>query len=191
MSTIQDALRKAQSGRDSQKPLSAGQAGLPAGQAGAVAAAPAAISAPAGNRPIEVHLERGKHGMNWGPIFVVLVLLLITGPILVPLFATPFKRAAQDTAPQQRLAAKPAAIAENETRQTQFAIEEMPLPFVQLPSLNLSGVVYAPNEDSYAIINDKIVKSGESVGGAKVVRVSADKVTLMYQGQVVDLPVAS
>ena len=39
-----------------------------------------------------IEMERKKSRMNWGPIFVLLVLFFITGPIIAPIFSSPFRR---------------------------------------------------------------------------------------------------
>ena len=156
---------------------------------------------------IEVHFQK-KHGLNWGPVFVLTVLFLIAGPILIPLFSTPFKNRAVTVTEKQPAVgqvslpdtaipmtkAPQVALAEM-TRKAQFGIEEAPRPAPSVPLLNtiaaksafaLSGIVYSP-KDSYCIINDQIIKVGERVGGAKLLEITPDKVTLDYQGRLIAL----
>ena len=161
-------------------------------------------------RNIEIAFQRKKPRLNWGPIFILLVLALITGPIVAPLFSTPFKTAAYSTgslSPQsaaQNVPARPAtdlakAVVNSEpsvARKAQFAVEESPLfgnsqthALWRMPSLNLSGIVYSP-EESYCIINNKIVKAGDTVQGAKLLSVLRNRVTLDYQGKAVSLEVS-
>ena len=154
-----------------------------------------------------------KHGFNWGPFFVLLVLFLITGPIIAPFFAAPFKKeisangsspatvsVGQNSLSDSALFASKNPLGElsgGAMRKGQFGIEEVPL----LPSagpagnstsstfrrnFNLSGIVYSPTE-SYCIINDKIVKVGEQVGGATLLEITSEKVVLDYQGQKIQL----
>lgn len=153
-----------------------------------------------------------KHGFNWGPVFVLTVLFLIAGPILLPLFITPFKRQAylgsssektalvgQISLPdaQTRSPQNPTAAAANMTRKSQFNVEEAPRgtapslfralnPAPAKTAFNLSGIVYSPQE-SYCIINDQIVKVGEFIGGAKLLGITSNKVTLDYQGRAIFL----
>mgnify|MGYP001558366866 CR=1 FL=1 len=152
-------------------------------------------------RNIEVELQTKKNRLNWGPIFILLVLVLITGPIVAPIFSTPFKDAARPNSlpthpvaqnvpsqPVSEYASLPSQTSAS-TRKAQFAIEENPVfgtPPAALipkrPELNLSGIVYSP-EDSYCILNNKIVKVGDTVQGAKLVAVSRNEAKLDYQGQ--------
>lgn len=183
MSIINDALHKAQRSH----------------------AAPGREEKPLG-RNLEVHIEKRRQGMNWGPVFILLVLLLITAPILAPLFSVPFKKESPQAAPYQ-VAAGPSMAAEQETQlaslpasadtqQSQFGIEELPMTAMQpmmlpRPNLVLSGVVFSSPQDSYCIINDKVVKVGESVQGARVTGVTPDEVKLEYRGETIVLPVAT
>ncbi|HTL69825.1 MAG TPA: hypothetical protein VL404_00895 [Candidatus Eisenbacteria bacterium] len=177
MSIINDALRKAQKNDPRQ--------GEPLG------------------RNLEVHIDKRRSGMNWGPVFILLVLLLITAPILAPVFSVPFKKGGEQIAPRQiaagpsvALQAEPvqlASLPSQDTRQAQFGIEEAPLlvhpGLYPRPNLILSGVVFSTPKDSYCIINDRVVKVGESVQGARVTGVSPDEVKLDYQGETIVLPV--
>lgn len=185
MSIINDALKKAQKEKESFIPL--------------------AVEANVG---LQVHK---KHGFNWGPIFVLLVLFLITGPIIAPFFAAPFKReaAAGASLPKtisvgQKLLQDPALLQKNQVgalpgavRKGQFGIEESSLLPTPGPigatligafqtNFNLSGIVYSPKE-SYCIINDKIVKVGEQVSGATLLEITPEKVMLDYKGQTISL----
>ncbi len=153
--------------------------------------------------PIEIDIHRRKHGLNWGPVFVVLVLLLITGPIIAPVFSTPFKHANPQAALANRAAViAPAADERVEvagvpadatapTRQAQFGIEEamIPTPYMR-PNFALSGIIYSP-QDSYCLINDKVVRLGESIDGAKLSKVTPQEVTLEYHGDTIVLPVTA
>lgn len=184
MSMINEALKKAQKDKESGMPLTA-----------------------ANGARVEFHK---KHGFNWGPIFVLLVLFLITGPIIAPFFAAPFKKEAHAGNSTPRTVSVGQDLQESSTRlqnnqiavlaggaKGQFGIEEAPLlptpgPMGSAPSaafrrnFNLSGIVYSP-KDSYCIINDKIVKVGERVGGATLLEITPEKVVLDYQGQTISL----
>jgi len=192
MSIINEALKKAGQAKGD---LSSPQ-GLPAVKTG--------VSV--GGFSIEV--ERKKSKMNWGPIFVLLVLFLITGPIIAPIFSSPFKgggllgnTTAVETAPaiktnpETQIASLPAS-AESENRKSQFGVEEASVfqaltqqpHIIQTPYLKLSGIVYSSNA-SYCIINDKIIRIGEDVQGAKLTRVTPKEAILDYQGEKVILSI--
>lgn len=175
MSIINEALKKA--GSEKQKPLV--------------------------NEKINLALEaeRKKSGLNWGPIFVVLVILLITTPIVAPLFSTPFRKSSAFASPQNRqqmqLPMTPqmpllaSADSSTGTRKGQFMVEEYPLKSMAplsaaAPNWMLSGLVFAP-DGSYAIINDRIARVGDDVQGAKLERIGSNEVILNYQGQQIRL----
>ncbi len=129
-----------------------------------------------------------RSSFNWGPLFVILVLLLITGPIVAPLFSTPFKRG-------ELMHSEVVAPANVSPAPRQFLIEESPLfqpaisPLVDPPHLSLTGIMRSPN-DAYCILNNKIVKTGESIQEAKLIRVEPDHVVLDFKGREITLSLA-
>ncbi len=158
-------------------------------------------------RNIELELRLKKSHFNWGPVFILLVLVLISGPIIAPIFSMPVKGAATpvtalNPAASQNIPAvsadlADASVAEVKTnRKAQFAVEETPLflgtpPTTILsrtPDLTLSGIVYS-DQGSYCIINNRIVKVGDSIQGAKLLNVSQNSVKLDYQGKEMALSV--
>ncbi len=162
-------------------------------------------------RNIEIEFQRKRPAFNWGPVFVLLVLVLIGAPVIAPLFSTPFKasysvgnlspRAETQNIPAQPVTDIAKAIISSEgpatTRKAQFAIEESPMlgsadtqTLLRAPQLNLSGIVYSPQE-AYCIINNKIAKAGDTVNGAKLISVSRNTVTLDYQGKAMTLSVSN
>jgi len=182
MSIINEALKKAQKDK---------------------APFPPSAAARPGTRNLEVEIARKKTGMNWGPIFVLMVLTLITGPILAPLFSVPFRSSGSAAAPREIAAGRTVprgesaqyAAAPSENRRGQFAIEEMPkmplvTPLYQRPDLSLSGVMYSSPTDSYCIINEKVMRVGDSIGGARLTRVTPKEVLLEFQGEKIVLPVS-
>jgi len=54
------------------------------------------------------------------------------------------------------------------------------------PALSLSGV-YFQNNEGYALINNRIVKSGDVIQGATVKEVGLEKVILEFEGRVITL----
>jgi hypothetical protein len=133
---------------------------------------------------LKMEIERSASRRNWGPLFVIVVLVLITGPIVAPAILAPFKNAAPSA---------PSSPADRTVdRKKQFRIEEaglfrMAAPAgAKMPGLRLSGIVYSPKE-AYCIINDSILKVGDSVSGAVLTSVTAQSVTLDHQGKQVTL----
>jgi hypothetical protein len=53
---------------------------------------------------------------------------------------------------------------------------------VSLPSMSVQGMVWG-GKYGQAIINNQVVKVGESINGAELVSVSKDGIKLLYQGQ--------
>ncbi len=183
MSIINEALKKAQKERGDTTPSSP---------------SPAA-------RNLEVQIEKRRNAFNWGPVVVVLVLILIGAPVLAPALSVPFRRSEVPALPAEarqiaagqtialergvQLASVPAE--ETGTRRGQFGIEEAPrMPALYpRPNLALTGVMVSGRNDSYCILNDRVVKVGESVQGARLTRVTPDTVELEFQGERIVLPV--
>lgn len=147
----------------------------------------------------KIHEARRVSKINWGPVFVLLVLILITAPIVAPLFSRPYQverspRALpaasmpRQISMQQDIPVAAPALPVFSKPRPQFGVEESPLVAarspvqIHQPYLALSGIVFSP-ERSYCIINDKIVTVGDKVQGAKLVRITPEKVTLDYQGE--------
>lgn len=57
-----------------------------------------------------------------------------------------------------------------------------PAKYVRLPNLTLDGIVEGRGEPM-AIINARIVKVGDNLQGASVVRINKESVLLVYEGQ--------
>jgi hypothetical protein len=139
--------------------------------------------------PVELHRRRSSG--SWGPLLVLGVLVLGATPLLAPHFLN--APSAHTPAPGET---RPA---EATTAKKQFGIEQMPLagpgstarPVQGAPGrvpFELTGLVYSSG-GSYCLINGKVVKQGESVGGATVERISQDEVTLDLNGEKITLPV--
>ncbi len=186
MSIINEALKKAQ--RE------------PAG------ASPAAVSDIRLKTQFKEELLGKKRRINWGPAFILAVLSLIVGPILLPLFSTPFKVAtAPSPSPVPELASVGAVMPQaprmeaplrSPAMSPQFAIEEAPAtptlfrPLSPKPNYTLSGIVFSEKE-SYCLVNGKVLKVGESMGNASVVKITPEQVTLETNGGTVVLTTAA
>jgi hypothetical protein len=127
-----------------------------------------------------------KTRFNWGPLFVIGILLLITTPLLGPLFHQPYLN--QSTAQQQSVGV--AMPSETSNMKAQYAVEEMPLlvpakafgvPAGRTPNFSLNGLVFSP-DGSYCLINGKVVKTGETVGGATLEQVTPNEAVLDFKG---------
>ena len=62
------------------------------------------------------------------------------------------------------------------------------LPVQILSNFKLNGIVWGA-DDSWAIINDEIVRTGDTLDGAKVVSIKPQKVVLSFKNAVFDLVV--
>ncbi|MBI4432609.1 MAG: general secretion pathway protein GspB [Candidatus Omnitrophica bacterium] len=141
--------------------------------------------------------------INWGPIFVLLVLVLITAPIVAPLFSRPYHvekvsqtfsatSAPRQISIQQDIPVNVTAMPSFSKARPQFGIEESPLVAgrspvqIQRPYMALTGIMFSPDR-SWCIINDKVVTVGDKIQGAKLTRITPEKVTLDYQGEPVIL----
>ena len=182
MSIIHDALKKS---------------GQPV--VGDTGKSPEKSSAP-GKAPLSPNLERHRRAsVSWGPIFVAAVLLLIAGPVLVPLFRSPGRGDARVL----RAVSVGQGINAMRPQAAQFALEEAPLPAKGVfpapvrPTANrpfvLSGIVFSSmNEwrDSYCLINGTVLKQGDKVGGAVIERIAPNRVTLDRGGEKITLAAA-
>lgn len=133
-------------------------------------------------RKLDLEFHTKKKSVGWGPVLAVLVGLLIAGPIVAPMFAAPFK-AGDPASPLQ--SATPSA------KKAQFGIEESALfkglaaPALK-PQFNLSGIVFSPKE-AYCIINDKVLKVGDSVDGATLTKITPKGIWLEHNGQKLEI----
>ena len=134
--------------------------------------------------PFRPELLKGKSRIHWGPLLVVAILILITAPILAPVF-----HEVSPTAPAPTQTKAP-------NMKAQFAIEEAPIaPVLQRPAaasanpvqFALTGLIYSTG-GSYCLINGRVVKVGESVGDAKLVDVTPNEAILEYRGERIVLP---
>lgn len=153
------------------------------------------IDIKSGFRP---ELIRKRKQMNWGPLFVLAVLALITAPIVAPLFHNPYKNTGA-TYSAVDIAELPAMKVSNSNMKAQFGMEETAIntPLRSLPSspsaisrsvpnFSLNGIVYSSAE-SYCLINGKVIKTGEKIGGATLVKVTPNEAILDYEGEKVVL----
>ncbi|MBI3252197.1 MAG: hypothetical protein HYZ52_02605 [Candidatus Omnitrophica bacterium] len=179
MSIINEALKKASQHRES---FSVAKPGAALGSIG-------------------MAYSKRTSNFNWGPVFVILVLVLITAPIIAPLFSRPYRNQVPSHAaggsPNPRqislqqnipVTAPPAVLPAVVTHQAQFSVEESPLaqpssPMqIQKPYLALSGIVFS-RQESFCIINKRVAKVGDRIQGARVVSISEREVSLDYQGE--------
>ena len=49
--------------------------------------------------------------------------------------------------------------------------------------LNLQGIVLGKGKDSFAIINDRIIREQEEIEGVKVLKIEPNRVTVLVDGQ--------
>lgn len=142
-----------------------------------------------------------RNGLNWGPVFVLLVLVLITGPIVAPVFSRPFRSAPIQPMTVASSVAVPGADVElasvsansSGTRHAQFQIEESPLLKAGAfppPSMQLTGIVYTPHETSYCIINGQILREGDRLGAVRISKIGTNEVLLDQEGNQIRLSAA-
>ena len=189
MSIINEALKKA--GQDKQP-------------AAASASKQTSFFVPEPNKKLIADLAKKKQKVNWGPVFVIMVLVLITGPLVAPIFSSPYRStnsAFLVPSYQEALATHRTQSAASGDRLAQFAIEESPIlpaassgiknplsvPLLgDRPNFAINGIVYS-SPDSYCIINGRVVKVGEKINGAVLKSVTPDKAVLEYNGSRIEL----
>ena len=154
----------------------------------------------------EMEFGSKKAGFNWGPLFVISVLLLITIPILSPIFqANPVKHSNFLNAFSSVQAPLAAPFAATDNRKAQFMVEEAPMPLMpqglstsplggtatfmgetQKTYYSLTGVVLS-GDGSYCVINDQVLRQGDRIGEAVVKAIAQDSVVLAYGEEMLTL----
>ncbi len=129
-------------------------------------------------------LLRKRSRVNWGPFFVMGILALVTAPILAPWFSRPYKTT------QAALQVPSGTTVGAGQMRGQFAIEETSLAMAPVPNFALSGLVYS-KADSYCLINGKVLKIGDQVGGATLSQVTPNEAVLNYRGEKIVLPASA
>ena len=61
----------------------------------------------------------------------------------------------------------------------------------EIVPMTLQGIVYDPQEESYAVINGQIVRENEIVGNANIVKIGPSTVIVMIDGKPQELVVQS
>ena len=132
-------------------------------------------------KKLELEFHKKQSHVSSGLLLVLLLVFLAAASIAAPMFSAPLKKG---RVPQPSLPT---------TRQSQFGIEELPLSpsgpaptTPKMPSFNLTGIVYSLT-DSYCILNGKVIKIGEEVQGARLTKITANGITLEYQGKEIRL----
>ena len=157
----------------------------------------------------EIEFHRKRSRAPWGPLFVLGLLMLITGPVLLPLFQSPFQGADAGSARGSRVVSVGDEVSSAALRAPQgsqglgqFAIEETPIQAViprpnifsgsksPLPKFSLSGIVYS-EQGSYCLINGKVLKMGEKVSGATLETIHPNPITLDYLGEKIIIALTS
>lgn len=159
----------------------------------------------------EIEFHRKKTAVSWSPLFILAILTLITSPIVLPLFQAPSQKVTAEggvRTPRSVSVGEEVSSGDLPARQSpnqlaQFAIEETPAPAIHpaapswtgfpiksnaLPQFSLTGVVFSEGS-AYCLINKKILKVGEQVGGATLTSILPDAVTLDYLGEKIVVPV--
>ena len=54
----------------------------------------------------------------------------------------------------------------------------------QAIGMALQGVVYEPKAESYAVIDGQVVREGDEIGGAKIIKIEPNSVTIQKENQI-------
>lgn len=148
-------------------------------------------------------IKSGSKKVNWGPVFILLVLVLITGPVVAPIFQTPVKPASHALSlstgsptdvPAEGLVPDPKNSSGD--KKLQYGVEELPVsnpapiivaPIAAKPDFVLNGVMLS-SKDSYCLINGKIVRPGAKIDGATLMEATPQRVVLNYHGDNIVIP---
>ncbi len=154
---------------------------------------------------LPVDYLRKKESANWGLLFILLIVALITAPLVAPIFKTPARvvkagdhtstKSLDDMARSGTAFSQVPPMPVASQKRMQFGVEEAPLgalmPSAMQGSSNfiLSGIVYSA-KDAYCLVNGKIARPGGKIDGATLVSVSQDRAVLDYQGNKITLRMA-
>jgi hypothetical protein len=147
-----------------------------------------------GESPTITTPARSRRGLLWGLISVALLSSLFAlyktnrPNVTEPARVSPPPQAAPQAPPVVKtlhlapmeikpFAATLAYIAPPDTGTSQAP----PAEDITLPDLRLKGLTHT-NRRSWAFINDKMIKVGDSIEGAEVVAIQDDRVNLIYKG---------
>ncbi len=216
MSVINDALKKASKEKKEVFPkppevsISAGR--KPASPAGRGPAAPVkAHGNSAGFRPASDNSNKFEKWIML-LLFGVVILLVLMGLFLAREFffmtkkpVAPLPAVVQDASPQEEVAQQKIVPREpgRDVHIPDKIVPDKPVPpevvpaetakeipeekdFGEAPEFSLTGIVFGGGEPS-AIINGKIVKEGDVIEGAKVLKINPKKVTLGFKGKEISL----
>ena len=143
--------------------------------------------------PLGVLNQSGSPKRPAMPVFLRVGFIVIGFVAAAVVYAYLSKASVSDKG-QQR---KPAAVKGSESAISKFVpMEVIPMPQASLvaevqdvvveekpiPSLALSGILFGA-EGSIALINGRIVREGGDVEGARLIKISEDRVELVFQGQ--------
>ena len=69
----------------------------------------------------------------------------------------------------------------------EVAVPQQPVPEVPLPALNISAIVWG-GIFPQAIINEKVVKPGDSIEGVNIVDINKTGITVSFTNRIYNLP---
>ena len=148
---------------------------------------------------------------------ILLGLVLVAAAILFqdflpsgkgPTHPSPSKPPVAKTSPKDAALPSPVASPQSPVRPTPPVVPDQPwqrdpfavdlrrlppgtqgLPEPSFPSLKVSGIVWGPNGYK-ALVNDHVVRAGDKVEGARIVRITPKGVVVEKEGQVRFIPLA-
>lgn len=60
-------------------------------------------------------------------------------------------------------------------------------PEEEIPGINLEGIIYDPNGESYAIVNKMVVKTQDTIGDYKVFKIESERILLLKDKEIIEL----
>lgn len=132
--------------------------------------------------PIDSSVKINKGGKPKLKIYSVYVLAVCLGLFIASIFFNLFARQFQnDFKKVQDVNLSPALPKDVTSTPLSAEVKKEPQP-----SLVLNGVFFSENQ-GYALINNQIVKEGDLVEGALVLRITLEEVELKYRGSTIKL----
>ena len=172
MSIIQEALKKAQAdqGASASRPL-------PPRHKEGVTVPPSATGAPSAKKPVAP-----KKVLAVVPVVLLVAAIALVSYFLWPRVADRARPGAAVPDPAQEVSYRPlpGSVAQDTALAGEPEAADRKTDYAgTTPTLILNGIMYL-EEGPRAIINNAIVETGDSVGGARVERIERKKVILIY-----------
>lgn len=111
----------------------------------------------------------------------IYIIMVILGILLAKPILTFFTKPKKITPPSFPISSLPSEIPLKIKKEEITPIEEKKLP-KEIPSFSLTGILYSDTE-RWVMINNRILREGDTIEGAEVIQISDSGVELNFEGE--------